>query len=109
MISRRIARCLGVAAFCLTINSLPAAAETRVALVVGNSAYQHTSPLRNPRHDAADVAAVLKGLGFRTVVGLDLDKAAMDRKVRDFAASADEGAARFPERRAAAAGALPRY
>ena len=57
----------------------------RVALVVGNSAYQHTSVLTNPRHDATDVAAVLKGLGFHVVEGLDLGKTEMDRTVRDFA------------------------
>ena len=56
-----------------------------MALVVGNSAYQHTSTLTNPRHDATDVAAVLKGLGFHVVEGLDLGKTEMDRTVRDFA------------------------
>ena len=63
-----------------------AAAKTnRVALVVGNSAYQHTSTLTNPKHDATDVAAVLKGLGFHVVEGFDLGKTEMDRTVRDFA------------------------
>jgi len=31
-------------------------AEKRIALVIGNSAYQHTPELKNPRNDAADVA-----------------------------------------------------
>ena len=69
-----------------TANSAVAPAQgKRVAMVIGNSAYQHTSPLTNPRHDAADVAAVLKGLGFHVVVGFDLGKTEMDRTVRDFA------------------------
>ena len=62
-----------------------AAKSKRVALVVGNSAYQHTSTLTNPRHDAADVAAVLKGLGFHVVEGLDLGRTEMDRIILDFA------------------------
>ncbi len=40
------------------------AREQRVALVVGNSAYQ-AGPLRNPANDADDMAAALQGLGFR--------------------------------------------
>ena len=31
------------------------------------------------------MAAVFKGLGFQVVEGVDLDKAAFDRKIRDFA------------------------
>jgi len=62
-----------------------ASADKRVALVIGNSAYVHANELANPRNDAADMAATLKGLGFEVVEGIDLDKAAMDRKVRDFA------------------------
>ena len=32
-------------------------AETRFALVIGNSAYVHTTPLANPRNDAELIAA----------------------------------------------------
>ena len=39
----------------------------RVALVIGNSAYQRTAELQNPRNDAADMAAALKSLGFEVV------------------------------------------
>ena len=56
-------------------------------LVIGNSAYQHTPKLANPKNDAADMAAVLKKQGFQVIEGLDLDKTAFDRKVRDFAAA----------------------
>jgi uncharacterized caspase-like protein len=77
---------LGALWFLLSI-AVPgqALADKRVALVIGNSAYQHTSKLANPRNDAADMAAALKKHGFHVVEGLDLDKAAFDRKVRDFA------------------------
>ena len=64
----------------------PAASQVKkVALVIGNSQYQYTAKLENPRNDAADVAEVLKKLGFVVIEGRDLDKAAMDRTVRDFA------------------------
>ena len=56
----------------------PAFAEKRVALVIGNGAYQHSSRLPNPRNDAEDVAAALRRIGFETIVGLDLDKAKLD-------------------------------
>jgi uncharacterized protein YigE (DUF2233 family) len=58
----------------------------RVALVIGNAAYRHTPRLTNPANDAADVAAALQKRGFRVISGRDLDKAAFDRKVREFAA-----------------------
>jgi hypothetical protein len=59
-------------------------ANQRVALVIGNSAYQHTARLDNPKNDAMDMAAVLKQLGFQVIDGFDLDKVAFERKVRDF-------------------------
>ena len=63
----------------------PAAAQKRVALIVGNSAYTHAGALANPANDAADMAAALKALGIEVIQGLDLDKRAFDLKVRDFA------------------------
>jgi uncharacterized caspase-like protein len=62
-----------------------AQAEKRLALVIGNSAYQHTSELKNPRNDAVDMAAALKGLKFEVVEGFDLDKRTMEITVRKFA------------------------
>jgi Caspase domain len=64
---------------------LPAAAEKRVALVVGNSAYVHANALTNPVNDAGDMAKALSGVGFDVILGLDLSKSAFDGKVRDFA------------------------
>jgi hypothetical protein len=63
----------------------PPTTHRRVALVVGNSTYRHTPRLENPRNDAADMSAALKERGFHVIEGLDLDKAAFDRTVRDFA------------------------
>jgi Caspase domain len=60
-------------------------AERRVALVIGNSAYAYAGDLANPTNDATDISNALKTRGFEVVDGLNLDKAAFDRKVRDFA------------------------
>jgi uncharacterized caspase-like protein len=66
----------------------PAAyAEKRVALVIGNSAYWHTPRLENPKHDAADMVAALRMHGFQVIEGVDLDKAAFDGKVGEFASA----------------------
>ena len=65
----------------------PAAAEKRVALVIGNSAYQNVTRLDNPRNDAALMAETLARLGFTLIGGraqLDLDKPAMDLAVQNF-------------------------
>ena len=63
----------------------PARAETRVALVVGNSAYRAAAPLANPLNDARDVAAALKTAGFVVVQALDADRAKLDAALRAFA------------------------
>ncbi len=71
-----------------------AAEAKRVALVIGNSAYQHTTALANPANDAGDMAAALREVGFQVIDGTDLDKRGLDQKVREFAralAGADSG------------------
>jgi phosphate transport system substrate-binding protein len=62
-------------------------AGKRVALVIGNAAYQHAGELANTKNDATDMAAALKGHGFQVIDGFDLDKPALERKIRDFAAA----------------------
>ena len=51
----------------ISLFSQPALAEKRVALVIGNSAYQHTSRLDNPVRDADAIRAILKDAGFDAV------------------------------------------
>ncbi|HEV8261768.1 MAG TPA: caspase family protein, partial [Burkholderiales bacterium] len=60
----------------------PPPVDQRVALVIGNSAYQHTVPLPNPRNDAGDIALALKRVGFAVIEGYDLDKRGMDDAFR---------------------------
>src|SRR6476619_7652424 len=78
---------VAVALFMLVVASSVAQAEKRVALIIGNSAYQHSPELSNPRNDAQDFAAALRTLGIEVIEGLDLDKQAMDREVRKFSAA----------------------
>jgi uncharacterized caspase-like protein len=63
-------------------------ADTRVALVIGNSRYEHIPRLRNPQNDAEDVAAALKRSGFDTILATNLDKAGMDNAAIRFARAA---------------------
>lgn len=62
-----------------------ALAERRVALVIGNAAYQHAPALANPANDAKAVAAALERLGFDVVSGFDLGNADLRKTVRSFA------------------------
>ena len=69
------------------LSVVPAMAEKRIALVIGNSAYQNVTRLDNPRNDAVLMAETLGGLGFTLIGGraqLDLDKPAMDTAVQNF-------------------------
>jgi TRAP-type mannitol/chloroaromatic compound transport system substrate-binding protein len=79
---------IGAAAVVAALCASPAHAERRIALVIGNGAYQNATPLPNPRNDAEDVAAALKRVGFETILGLDLDKARFDDHAIRFARSA---------------------
>jgi invasion protein IalB len=82
-----LALVLAASLFVVAGSSDRALAAKRVALVIGNSAYKFAGELPNPKNDASDMSAVFKRLGFQVVEGIDLDKAAFDRKIRDFAAA----------------------
>ncbi|UPJ53889.1 caspase family protein [Bradyrhizobium sp. 200] len=74
------------AAAALLFVSGPAFAEKRVALVLGNSAYQNVAPLANPVNDSGRIAATLKDAGFDVVDSRrDLAAAETRRALRDFA------------------------
>jgi hypothetical protein len=60
-----------------------AAAQKRVALVIGNSNYQR-SPLANPSQDAIDMSKALKNLDFEVDSFTNLDRVQMRQAIRDF-------------------------
>ena len=48
----------------LALTAAASAAQQKVALVMGNSAYRHVPRLKNPRNDAEDLSRRLRQLGF---------------------------------------------
>ncbi len=77
-------------AICILLIHAPAhAVESRgVALVVGNSEYQHANPLQNPKNDAEAVAATFERLGLTVVKGIDLTRLHFEELIRTFAREA---------------------
>lgn len=73
-----------VAAIAAMIGWAQPAAAKRVALVVGNSAYEHATALPNPRNDATLIASSLRRLNFDVVSGLDLGFRDFGRKIKEF-------------------------
>jgi uncharacterized caspase-like protein len=63
----------------------PARAERRVALVVGNGAYQHISSLPNASLDAKAMAVLLRNVGFEVTEGVDLGREGMMTRLSEFA------------------------
>ncbi|MGF7175223.1 caspase family protein [Azospirillum doebereinerae] len=94
ILGRTVVLVLSLAAFLFGWGAGPSVAgtgigagERRVALVLGNSAYQHAPRLPNPVNDARAIAESLRSAGFELVGGgaqLDLDKAETERAIRSF-------------------------
>src|ERR1700693_4810694 len=74
-----------LALFCATIWADPAFAERRVALVIGNSAYQNAPVLPNPAKDAKAIVAMFVKAGY-DVVSAQYDVGNLDfkRAIRQF-------------------------
>lgn len=83
-LSSFIAALIGLAAA-----AMPALADRRVALVIGNAAYRSVTPLQNPGNDAADVAAALRRLDFDAIAATDLDRSGMNDALDRFSRLAD--------------------
>ena len=58
--------------------------EKRLALVIGNGAYENISTLNNPANDARLMGETLGSLGFETMVYTDLSQNEMISKIREF-------------------------
>ena len=69
----------------LSVSAEAAPVQERVALVIGNGAYQSVSPLPNPINDAAAIAKMFKEAGFSSVtMKRDLGVLEFKRALRDF-------------------------
>jgi uncharacterized caspase-like protein len=64
--------------------SVAEAAERRVALVIGNGAYENAPALPNPPNDARAMAAMLRRVGFEVLEGVDFDRATMEAQLARF-------------------------
>ena len=65
------------------------AAERRIALVIGNSAYRSTDMLANPRRDAEAIAKTLAQADFEVTLLTDLDQRGLQIAMRDFGLKAE--------------------
>ncbi len=91
---RRAFQLLATALVAGCVGGAQAPASKRVALVIGNSAYENAPALVNPANDAADMCAALGRLGFRTLCHTDLrDRAEFEARVAEYVAALDGASA----------------
>ncbi|MGH6641384.1 MAG: caspase family protein [Bradyrhizobium sp.] len=86
-----LARAVGATIFLASIWLLtqPAAAESRVALVIGNGAYAKVPELPNPPSDAADMGRALERLNFKVTQIKNATAQEMRKAVVDFGRTAE--------------------
>ena len=76
-------------ALALSLAAAPVAAQGRVALVVGNGAYQAVPSLTNPRNDAEDISQALAQLGFQVFSATDVTLSGKEDLLESFAEAAE--------------------
>ena len=76
--------CLGALLFCCgSAAAQPAQPQARLALLIGNEAYNAAvGPLKNPHNDIALIGAALEKLGFKTTLLKDADYRAIDVAIK---------------------------
>jgi DNA segregation ATPase FtsK/SpoIIIE-like protein len=80
-----------VGAVLLALWSDAAWAEKRVALVIGNSAYQNAPKLSNPARDSNSIAEMFRSAKFDLVIAAqDVENREFKRKIQEFEAQAYE-------------------
>ncbi|WOI29383.1 caspase family protein [Sulfitobacter dubius] len=68
---------------------LAAAAQDRVAMVIGMAAYEGAAVPDGPREDAAALTAALEGQGFDVTTLIDAESGALKKELSDFAFQAE--------------------
>ena len=84
LVRARIIACVLAAGIAAALLATPASAAERVALVVGNSAYEKISPLRNPVNDVTLIANTLRTLGFDVLEKTDATQEDLKSAIREF-------------------------
>jgi hypothetical protein len=82
----RAALCTTLVAAGLMMASQAALAESRMALVIGQSAYRAVTPLPNPANDAKAMTQMLGDAGFEVISASDLSRDGLRDQVADFTA-----------------------
>jgi formylglycine-generating enzyme required for sulfatase activity len=80
-----------VGAATVVLATAAGAAESRVALVIGNGAYVNAGALRNPPNDAREMAATLRRFGFEVIEREDANRRSMIEAIRAFAGKLSPG------------------
>lgn len=75
---------LFVMLFCLAMITKVTAAQNRVAFLVGNSDYQHATPLKNPTRDVDLIGVTLKQLDFKVAMHKDLTRSQIGKELGSF-------------------------
>jgi Caspase domain len=84
-------KCLAILALSLAVTSPPAQAEKRVALLIGNNAYEGVPKLQTAANDARAVAAGLRDLGFSVSVAENQSRRAMSEALLAFDKAVEPG------------------
>ena len=77
-------RSLIVAVLLVAATGAPAHAAKRIALVIGNDAYEGVPKLQKARNDAKAMAEALTKIGFDVISAEDVGRRAMSRALSDF-------------------------
>jgi len=80
-----------LAIFVLLLILTPARAQNRLALVMGNNAYENVAKLKKATNDAKGIGETLTSLGFEVTVATDSSRREMNRTLQTFNNSIDEG------------------
>ena len=88
----KINSCLAILALSVAIGfATTARAEKRVALLVGNNAYQNVPRLQTAVNDARAVGAALRGLGFTVILAENQSRRAMSEALLAFDKAIEPG------------------
>lgn len=87
---RRHAALLAVLLSALLPATLAGQAERRVALIIGNGAYENVGPLRNPVNDARAMAQTLSRMGFEVLLREDRNEDQVKQDIREWGRRLDQ-------------------
>jgi hypothetical protein len=82
-------------AACITVSAVPAHAEKRVALVVGNNDYRNVPKLQKAVNDARTMGDTLKQLGFTVMVAENQNRQAFSQTLLAFDKAVEAGDTAF--------------